>query len=213
MIVKWISKALEGRRKEKFRQYILSAEKVKVAARIPPQKNYDRAMRGDFGGYDTAWEMYMLRERKVTCLLLRFFEQHPKICVHTVSYGALKDVLDRKTRAEIKKCIPNGFNPSWSSAVEPRVQWGLDKVTWLLSEEVTRVKRWATMTVEELRGMTKDVVEHSKIPKKAKDTLDFILGFLDGVIEGKDLGQIRGFEMFALDLVEYRKMREKKSEV
>jgi len=50
------------------------------------------------------------------------------------------------------------------------------------------------MTVEELRGMTKAVIEHSKVPKKVKDKLEFILGFLDEIIKGKDLGQIRGFE-------------------
>jgi len=53
------------------------------------------------------------------------------------------------------------------------------------------------ITVRELRGMVKAFLESPKTPEKAKDKLQFLLGFLDEIIKGKDLGQIRGFEVEA----------------
>lgn len=44
------------------------------------------------------------------------------------------------------------------------------------------------MTVRELRGMVKAVLESPATPKKLKDKLQLIMGFLDKVIKAKELG-------------------------
>lgn len=39
--------------------------KNKKKVKISPQKCYEKAMRGDFSGYDRSWEAYLLKiERK-----------------------------------------------------------------------------------------------------------------------------------------------------